>query len=285
MRNLMENRNHGRLLKKITAAALACLLFAAGLPLPAAAAEESCKGWKTAKFFESATVGEVRACLNAGEDPKEKDTQGLTALHRAARDTADPAVIDALLDAGADPEVRNTYGRPPWFYARKNKRIKGSDAWQRLRLRLTKKVGWARVQALANNTKTRIWLYQDTAPPESRKIKGRFESATADSITLLLKDGQTRAYPKTAVHKVLTRRPYAKRTLGWVALGATSLFCIVTVGPWDLVSGVYLVIPAAAAAGFSVSGTKEIYHVPPEHRMLLNDKQSSARTKLPVRGA
>ncbi len=272
----MGNRNHGSLLRKATAAGLACLLLVAGLPLPASA-EESCKDWNTAKFFESATVDEVRACLSAGRDPNEQDPKGLTALHRAVRDTADPAVIDALLDAGADPEVRNTYGRPPWFYARKNKRIKGSDAYQRLRIRLTKKVGWARVQALANNTKTRIWLYQDTAPPESRKIKGRFESATADSITLLLKDGQTRSYPKTAVHKVLTRRPYEKRTLGWVALGATSLFCIVTVGPWDLVSGVYLVIPAAAAAGFSVSGTKEIYHVPPEHRMLLNDKQSSAQ--------
>lgn len=269
--------NNKGLLKKITAAGLAPLLLVAGFPLPAVAAE-SCKGWRTAKFFESATADEVRACLSTGENPNEPDTQGLTALHRAARDTRDPAVIEALLDAGADPEMRNTYGRPPWFYARKNKRIKGSAAYQRLRLRLTKNVGWARVQALSNNTKTRIWLYQDAAPPESWKIKGRFESAKADSITLLLKDGQTRTYPKTAVHKVLTRRPYEKRTLGWVALGATSLFCIVTVGPWDLVSGVYLVIPAAAAAGFSVSGTKEIYNVPPEHRMLpLDDKQSSAQ--------
>ena len=76
----MGNRNHGSLLKKATAAGLA-LLLVAGLPLPAAAAEESCKDWHTAKFFESATVDEVRACLSAGEDPNEA---GQTRTHRPA---------------------------------------------------------------------------------------------------------------------------------------------------------------------------------------------------------
>ena len=79
------------------------LLLLAGLP-PTAVAAESCKGWKTQKFFETATVEEERACLSAGEDPNEPDTKGLTALHRAARETGDPAVIEALLDAGANPE-------------------------------------------------------------------------------------------------------------------------------------------------------------------------------------
>ena len=110
MRNLMGNRNHGSLLKKATAAGLACLLFVAGLPLPAAA-EESCKDWRTAKFFESATVGQVRACLSAGRDPNERDRQRLTALHRAARDTSDPAVIEALLDAGANQRASSIAGR------------------------------------------------------------------------------------------------------------------------------------------------------------------------------
>ena len=60
----------------------------------------------------------MRACLSAGRGPNEPDTKGLTALHRAARDTSDPAVIEALLDAGANPRAsKYIAGRPPWFYA------------------------------------------------------------------------------------------------------------------------------------------------------------------------
>ena len=50
-------------------------------------------------------------------------------------------------------------------------------------------------------------LYKDEAPPENRKIKGRFHSATTDSITLRLKYGQTRTLEKPAVRKVLHPPP------------------------------------------------------------------------------
>ena len=170
----MGNRNHGSPLKKATAAGLACLLLVAGLPLPAAAAEESCKDWNTAKFFESATVEQVRACLSAGRDPNAPDTQGLTALHRAARDTADPAVIDALLDAGANPRTSSIAGRTPWYYARTNGKIKGSAPYERLRMaiaseakKVAKKADWSRVQSVPTPPKDSVVrLYEDAAPPE-----------------------------------------------------------------------------------------------------------------------
>ena len=50
---------------------------------------------------------------------------------------------------------------------------------------------WSRVQAVPPKTKTDVHLYKDEAHQGSRKIKGRFDSAAADSITLKLKDGQT----------------------------------------------------------------------------------------------
>ena len=65
------------------------------------------------------------------------------------------------------------------------------------------------MQAVSHDTKTEVRLYQDAAPV--RRFRGRFESATADSITLVFKDGQTRSFPKQAVRKVLTRRPFSKR--------------------------------------------------------------------------
>ena len=78
---------------------------------------------------------------------------------------------------------------------------------------------WSRVQAVPPKTKTEAQLYKDKASKGSRKVKGRFDSATTDSLTLRLKDGQTRTLEKSAVRKVLTRRPFSKRWPGWVAWG------------------------------------------------------------------
>ena len=259
--------NHGHHCKKITASGLAALLLVAGLPTTAVA--QSCQGWNTAKFFETATVEQVRACLSAGENPNEQDTQGLTALHRAARDTAGPAVIEALLDAGANPRTPSIAGRTPWDYARTNGKIKGSAAYQRLRMAISseaKKADWSRVQAVPHNRKTAVRLYQDAASRDNRRIKGRFHSATADSITLVLEDGQTRTFPKRAVRKVLIPRPFSKRTPGWIATGTTAAILIGLVGPWDLGMGMYLLIPVVGAISFLGSEMGPIYDVPTKHR-------------------
>jgi len=274
-------RNHGCLLNKITVSGLAALLMMAGLSPPAAA--QNCQGWNTERFFETATVEQVRACLSAGEDPNEQDRQGLTALHRAARDTSEPDVIEALLDAGADPRTYSIAGRLPWNFARRNNEIKGNEAYRRLRVESAKKADWSRVQAVPHDTKTKILLYQDAGPV--RKFKGRFEAATADSITLMHKDGQKRIFPKKDVRKFLIPRPFAKRKPGWITLGV--VFAILQIWmSWvdrvDNVSGAtmaqghaMITLPIAGGA-FLGSKMGSIYDVHPKHRMSLQgNKQPS----------
>ena len=144
---------------------------------------------------------------------------------------------------------------------------------------------WSRVQAVPPKTKIDVQLYKDEAHQGSRKIKGRFDSAAADSITLKLKDGQTRTLEKQAVRKVLTRRPFSKRWPGWVALAIPLLlwelhFSGEPPGAADRLHGHAITTLPIAAAFFYGSRMKGIYEVPPKHRIRpAGGQQSGAEGK------
>ena len=97
---------------------------------------------------------------------------------------------------------------------------------------------WSRVQAVPRETRTIVRLYKDKAPRGSRKIRGRFHSAAADSITLDLKDGQMRTLEKQDVRKVRIHRPYLHRWPGWAALGVGGLIlaALGTDGPPNIIA-------------------------------------------------
>ena len=182
------------------------------------------------------------------------------------------------------PRTSSIAGRTPWDYARTNGKIKGSAAYERLRMaiaseakKVAKKADWSRVQAVPRHRKTVVRLYEDAAPPESRRIKGRFVSATADSITLRLKSGQTRTVHKQDVRKVRIWRPVKKRKPGWIALGVafaiTELLVNIDISESpttasDRIVGHAIITFAATLAAFSVSGMGPVYDVPPKHRIL-----------------
>ncbi len=122
---------------------------------------------------------------------------------------------------------------------------------------------WSRVQAVPRETKTVVRLYKDKAPQGSRKIRGRFHSAAADSITLELKDGQMHTLEKQDVRKVRIHRPYLQRWPGWAALGVGGLI-VGLLGDLDgptsnrFYAQVSFNLPIAAAFFFG-SGMKGIY--------------------------
>ena len=133
---------------------------------------------------------------------------------------------------------------------------------------------WSRVQAVEAGQRTRVQLYEGEAPAEDLTVKGRFESATAESITLVLPDGQTRTFEKQAVRKVLVSRPFAKRWPGWASMviAAVSLESARKYADIGLdfsfknrLGDLVLVLPIGLAF-FYGSRMGGIYNVPLKHR-------------------
>ena len=133
---------------------------------------------------------------------------------------------------------------------------------------------WSRVRAVEAGRPAVVLLYADAAPAGGRKIKGRFESAAAESITLVLPDGQTSTLEKQAVRKILVQRPFSKRWPGWVSM-AIAIASMEVFGKYanpgadfsfKARRGYLWVVPLIGGAFFAGSRMGGIYNVPPKHR-------------------
>ena len=140
---------------------------------------------------------------------------------------------------------------------------------------------WSRVQAVALGTPAAVVLYKNP----TRRIKGYFYSATDDSVTLTLKDGQQHTFSKWAVRKVLVHRHLGKRYQGWITAAASTAWVAPLLGgpAWGIALSVGLFIAMPTALAFAVAPRMGgIYKVPPKHRMQPPaDKPSVSKSKAP----
>lgn len=74
----------------------------------------------------------ITTLVKSGADVNAQDVGGHTALMIAAQSTQNPAVLLALLNAGADVKIRNKNGKRAIDFASENKKLQGSEAYQKL---------------------------------------------------------------------------------------------------------------------------------------------------------
>ena len=97
--------------------ALAATLTALALLPPSPAAAQTCDDWGSWNFFQSASAGQVAACLRSGADPDARENLGPTPLHRASLHATDPAVVAVLVEFGADLNARDSDAATPLHHA------------------------------------------------------------------------------------------------------------------------------------------------------------------------
>ena len=135
---------------------------------------------------------------------------------------------------------------------------------------------WARVQAVEAPRKVRVVLHDDKAPNGKRKLSGVFASATADGLTIGLRDGTMRTFQRDEVRRVSVKQPFLQRRKAWslTALAASAAIVVhllqsgaSTLGGW-WASGRYLpgmglaAVPTWIISTFELS-YKPIYAKPP----------------------
>ncbi len=129
---------------------------------------------------------------------------------------------------------------------------------------------WSKVQAVVPDTKTEVQLHEEEALPEDNEnIEGRFDTATADSLTLKFEDGRTDTFQKQYVRKVSTHRPIWKRWPGWITLVAASVAMGIVATSEDIDVAPYgLLLPVGLPtllAFYGSSPTERVYEVAPKH--------------------
>ena len=135
---------------------------------------------------------------------------------------------------------------------------------------------WSKVRKTQQGRQTWVRRYKSEVPKgQPRVVPGRFASAGADSITLILSDGGSVTFEKRAVRRVSVRRPVRQRWPVYVAAATMMALNHTIIGtrvagteqeafvPWML--DLLTTVPILAVGHFGLT-RKIIYEVPAQHR-------------------
>ena len=249
--------NNGRTFSKSIAAGLVLLLVLAGWTPEAAGNSEL--DWSKVQAIKPGTP--VTVLLH-----KDRGLRGKRKVRGHFHSATDDSVTLTLQDG-----QRHTFSKAAV------RQIVGHHLAITVRLRKPKR-DWSRVQTVKPGTHIKVVLYKYQAPRGNRKIKGYFHSATDDSLTLERKDGQRHTFQKSAVRKVLKRRPIWKRYQVWITLVITAA-AFGRGGVSDPGPPSYI-IPPTGFAFLVAPRWGGIYKVPPKYRTQPPaDQPSGARSK------
>lgn len=131
---------------------------------------------------------------------------------------------------------------------------------------------WSSVRGIERGRKIQLVFY---AAESLTPIKGRLDSVTANAVTIINTDGQTRTFARERVRKVSVRRPLSKNAHAWAAAGLGLAFVGWSATQYaddnierDRRTSALLLIVALPAWGITALATayKSIYNVPAKHK-------------------
>ena len=127
---------------------------------------------------------------------------------------------------------------------------------------------WSKVQAMKPDTETHVRLHDKGVPGP---VKGRFLSATENSLTLKYEGGQTETFQRKGIRKILRYREWGQRWPGWLAFGIAVAFGGNAFrSDADLTPGRQVLFGVAIPVGIAIpfffgSKMQGIYEIHPEH--------------------
>jgi len=122
---------------------------------------------------------------------------------------------------------------------------------------------WTRIESLPPGIPTRVRLHTPDPGSGRKQITGLFESSSTSTITLMLRDGQSKTIEQSRVRKIIARRKVLKRYAGWITLVLTLGGTVyMGAGSDPLPEQIYVPAIGSSFLGFWLNRWRKVYRAP-----------------------